>query len=140
MKIKIYKISLTIGLTILMLCLLFFSFVRYIVSCRDCERFNIDNIEIHAQSDIPALIHSSIYCKYIDSSNIKIASFLVDKVSIVNNENYGSMKKFVGSNKLRPMLDSSHKFYKIIANKSSTSKVTFDTILGRLDFNICFNN
>ncbi|OJW82042.1 MAG: hypothetical protein BGO69_15705 [Bacteroidetes bacterium 46-16] len=53
------------------------SFIRYIYDRRDCEAFNIDNIELHTRVDIPEI--STYSCVYSKELNTKLAHFDINK-------------------------------------------------------------
>lgn len=46
----------------------------HIYACQDCERFNIDNIELRTGLNIPSV--TAVECNY--ENNIKMAKFLLD--------------------------------------------------------------
>jgi hypothetical protein len=49
-------------------------------SQRNCDSFNIDNVELHACIDIPAIINSD--CNYDPTRTMKQAWFLIDTASV----------------------------------------------------------
>lgn len=56
---------------------------RSITKGRSCASFNIDNVEIHAEIDVPALVNDSCYCKAAEG--IKQNRFRIhDEVRLAN--------------------------------------------------------
>ena len=55
-------------------------FVRSIYRQRDCEWANIDNIEMHAEVDIPDISYCD--CRYDARANVKRAFFIIDKTKV----------------------------------------------------------
>lgn len=71
-----------IGLSIIALFLLLFMggfklLAGHIYGRTDCERFNIDNIEVRTGIDIPAV--SNVDCSFDASINTKFSTFTFDK-------------------------------------------------------------
>lgn len=56
------------------------SLSTHIYNRTDCERFNIDNIELRTGIDIPAVLASSCECE--SNGKQKIASFIIDETQI----------------------------------------------------------
>jgi len=72
---------------------------RTIYNQRTCEWANIDNIEMHAQVDIPEIV--AYYCRYEEETNTKKARFDIDKVN-VDMDRYIEFNNF---NKLKTSID-----------------------------------
>jgi hypothetical protein len=81
-------------LTGVVLCLFggWLALARHIGSQRSCEYFNIDNIELHTEVDIPAIKESD--CNYDSGRTVKQAWFRIDKQS-VNLDRYILRNKFL---------------------------------------------
>jgi len=76
-----------------------YAFVFHMASQRSCDAFNIDNIELHAQVDIPDIEDSD--CNYDGVRTMKQAWFLLDKGSM-------NMDHYISRNKFLPFTDTSN--------------------------------
>lgn len=54
----------------------FYSFSKMIYNRCDCERFNIDNIELRTGINIPKI--KNVYCSYNENTKTKNSSFIID--------------------------------------------------------------
>ena len=68
-----------------------YAFVRTIYNQRSCVWANIDNIEMHANIDIPKIKDSQ--CKYIKEQNVKMSHFDIDNNN-VDMDRYINLNKF----------------------------------------------
>ena len=75
MKNLLRAILITIGI-ILLLMLGFKTLVKSIYKSKDCEMYNIDNIELRTGIDIPKVL--DVNCEFNDSTNTKVAVFTLD--------------------------------------------------------------
>ena len=69
-------------------------FARSIYQQRTCEWANIDNIEMHAEIDIPKIVTCD--CEYKKELNTKLARFDIDKNSV-------DMDRYIQRNKLKKL-------------------------------------
>lgn len=60
------------------------NYTRSIYDQRSCEWSTIDNIEMHAEVDIPEVISSE--CLYIPERNMKMARFVIDRKNVKPDE------------------------------------------------------
>jgi len=72
-KRAIFKIFIIIVIITAALYLCFQLLGRIIYDMRTCDRFNIDNIELHTQTNIPSV--NNYYCDYNPTLNIKKSLF-----------------------------------------------------------------
>lgn len=61
------------------------NYTQSIYDQRSCEWSSIDNIEMHAEVDIPEVISSE--CLYVPEKNMKMARFVIDR-KYVNSDEY----------------------------------------------------
>lgn len=66
--------------------------IHHIYNRTDCERFNIDNIEVRTGIDIPAV--SNVICEYQSAEKTKVAVFTLDK-ALVNLDQYTAKNNFI---------------------------------------------
>lgn len=68
------------------------NYTRSIYDQRSCEWSTIDNIEMHAEVDIPEVINSE--CRYVPERNRKMARFVIDRKSV-------NLDEYIPNNKLQ---------------------------------------
>ncbi len=56
------------------------SLINHIYNRTDCERFNIDNIEVRTGIDIPPV--SEVICEFKESERTKVAVFTLERASL----------------------------------------------------------
>ena len=79
------RVGTAIGVLFLTLLLLGRTTIQHIYHRRDCIRFNIDNVEMRAKIDVPAL--KNVDCHYDETTRTKTNIFHLD-TSIVNIAQY----------------------------------------------------
>lgn len=96
-------------------------FAYIIYNQRTCEWANIDNIELHAQVDIPGVV--SCDCKYQKEQNTKMAYFDIDK-------NNFDMNQYIQKNNLRKLKSATEfSFDKLLNIESNIEKLLNTTDL-----------
>jgi hypothetical protein len=73
-------------------------YIRSIYNQRTCEWANIDNIELHAEIDIPDILNCD--CSYKKELNTKMASFDLDMKNL-------DMKNYIQRNKFKRLIEPS---------------------------------
>jgi len=77
------KVSLSLLIGTLVLLFPIFGFrmlVKHIYNRTDCERFNIDNIEVRTGINIPAV--EDVICEFKATENTKVSMFTLNKSSL----------------------------------------------------------
>lgn len=82
---KITIILLTVALLIGVFFAAIYALSSHIYLRQDCEQFNIDNIEMRAKIDIPAVL--DVNCRMDEATNIKYSEFTINQQR-VNLEDY----------------------------------------------------
>ena len=91
MKNKFLFISLSVIVLVGGFMLSFKLLVKHIYNRRDCERFNIDNIELRTGIDIPKI--KTVDCTCDENQGIKSSTFQIDK-EFVNIDEYIEKNNF----------------------------------------------
>lgn len=108
----------------------FYGFSKMIYNSCDCERFNIDNIELRTGINIPSI--SNVDCTYDEITKTKKAIFIID-TNKVNLEDY------IQKNNLVPT-DSDELFVKSNDLKSHSYKGVLNIKTGKLDVEIIYKD
>jgi hypothetical protein len=108
----------------------FYGFGKIINTNCDCERFNIDNIELRTGINIPSI--KNVECTYDKRTKTKKISFIIEteKVTI---EDYILENKFVLS-------DSEKLYIKSNDTKNYSYKITLNKVTGKLDIEIIYKD
>lgn len=107
-----------------------YSFSKVIYNSCDCDRFNIDNIELRTGINIPAV--KNIECNYNKTTKTKKSSFIID-TKTVNIEDY------IKKNNLEKA-DDDNLYFKSNNIKSHSYKVILNKNTGELDVKINYKN
>lgn len=108
----------------------FNGFGKMIYNSCDCERFNIDNIELRTGINIPSI--KSEECFYDENTKTKKSSFIIDKQK-VDIEDYIQKNNLVSFN-------SNELYSKIYDAKKQSYKVFLDKKTGKLNIEIVYKD
>ena len=129
MKIILQIIS-VILLFIIVVIFGFKSFSKLIYNSCDCERFNIDNIELRTGINIPKI--KNVECNYDENTKTKNSSFIIDTEK-VDLEDYILKNKLVKSG-------SGELYVKTNDTENHSYKGVLDKNTGKLDVEIIYKD
>lgn len=107
-----------------------YGFSKVIYNSCDCDRFNIDNIELRTGINIPVV--KNIECNYDETTKTKKSTFIID-TETVNIEDY------IQKNKLEKA-DDDNLYIKSNDIKSHSYNVILNKVTGKLEAEINFKD
>jgi hypothetical protein len=127
---KVLLILSAIALFLTLVGFAFYGFSKMIYNSCDCERFNIDNIELRTGINIPSIKDTE--CTYDETTKTKKATFIIDteKVDI---EDYILENELVKS-------DAENLYVKSNDIKSHSYKGVLNKKTGKLDIEIIYKD
>jgi hypothetical protein len=127
---KVLLILSAIALFLTLVGFAFYGFSKMIYNSCDCERFNIDNIELRTGINIPSIKDTE--CTYDETTKTKKATFIIDteKVDI---EDYILKNELVKS-------DAENLYVKSNDIKSHSYKGVLNKKTGKLDIEIIYKD
>lgn len=108
----------------------FYGFSKIIYNSCDCERFNIDNIELRTGINIPSI--KNVDCIYNEATKTKKSTFMIDTEKV-------DIKDYILKNKLVKS-DAEDFYVKSNDIKSHSYKGILDKNTGKLDIEIIYKD
>ncbi|WP_338375326.1 hypothetical protein [uncultured Flavobacterium sp.] len=127
---KIYLIISAIVLFFTLAGFGFYSFSKMIYNSCDCERFNIDNIELRTGINIPKI--KNVDCSYNENTKTKNSSFIIDTEKV-------DLDDYILKNKLAKS-ELSELYIKLNDTESHSYKGVLDKNTGKLAIEIIYKD